>query len=78
MGGAVHEVTNCISLGNKACGFVLNNNPKTPQLSMCGGQDNGQGLLCKLTNSDAVSVTSSAGAAIMAKRNADGSLPALP
>jgi hypothetical protein len=78
MGGAVHEVTNCISLGNRACGFVLNNNPKTPHLAMCGGQDNGQGLLCKVTNSDAVSVTSSAGAAIMAKRNADGSLPALP
>jgi hypothetical protein len=78
MGGAPHQVTNCISLGNRACGFVLNNNIKTPQLSMCGGQDNAQGLLCKLTNSDPVTVSSTASAAIMAKRNPDGSLPALP
>jgi hypothetical protein len=78
MGGAVHEVTNCISIGNHACGFTLNNNTKSPKLSMCGGTGDGKGLLCSLSNSGAVSVTSSASAAIMAKRKPDGSLPDLP
>jgi hypothetical protein len=77
-GGAVHEVKNCLSIGNRACGYVLNNNSKTPKLSMCGGQGDGKGMLCSLTNSGTVVVTSSASAAIMAKRKPDGSLPMLP
>lgn len=72
------KVTKCISIGNRACGFVLNNNTETPRLSMCGGAGDGKGPLCSLTNQGNVTVTSSASAAIMAKRKPDGSLPDLP
>src|SRR5205085_10449322 len=78
MGGAVHQVSDCLSIGNRACGFTLNNNTKTPKLSMCGGTGDGKGMLCSLSNSSPRVVTSSASAAIMAKRKPDGSLPDLP
>jgi hypothetical protein len=78
MGGAVHQVKGCASIENAACGFVRNNNTKVPELSMCGGRGDGKSLLCSLTNSGALSVTSSAAAAIAAKRDADGKLPPLP
>jgi pectate disaccharide-lyase len=77
-GGAPHKVTHCASITNRACGFVLNNNSETPQLSMCGGQGDGKGLFCKLTNSGPLQVTSGADAAIKAQRLPDGSLPELP
>jgi len=75
MGGAVHEVKGCISVENRACGFVLNNNTQLPELSMCGGRGDGEGLLCSLTNSAAVAVGMSAAEAIAAVRDADGNLP---
>ncbi|HMI91909.1 MAG TPA: hypothetical protein VK509_11125, partial [Polyangiales bacterium] len=62
---------------NRACGFVLNNNTRVPQLSMCGGRGDGKGLLCSLTNSGAVAVGMSAAEAIAAERDADGNLPPL-
>ncbi len=74
-GGAVHMVTDCASISNLACGFVRNNNPDVPQLSMCGGQGNGKGTFCSLSSTGALTVTMSASAAIAAQRNADGSLP---
>jgi hypothetical protein len=49
MGGAQHEVKNCYSISNKACGFVRNNNTQSPKLSMCGGHSDGKGLLCSLS-----------------------------
>lgn len=78
MGGAEHVVKNCASIGNRACGFVRNNNTQVPQLSMCGGQGDGKGTFCSLSTGSNLSVSSSAQAAIAAKRNPDGSLPALP
>jgi hypothetical protein len=78
MGGAVHEVTGCISIENRACGFVRNNNTLVPELSMCGGRGDGKGLLCSLSNSGAVGVDATASAAIAAERDAEGNLPALP
>jgi hypothetical protein len=45
---------------------------------MCGGQGDGKGLFCKLTNSAPLQVTSGADAAIKARRLPDGSLPELP
>jgi hypothetical protein len=78
MGGAAHEVTGCTSIENRACGFVRNNNTVAPQLAMCGGRGDGKGLLCSLSNTGEVSVTTSAAEAIAAERLADGSLPPLP
>jgi hypothetical protein len=76
MGGAVHEVSGCISIENAACGFVRNNNTQLPQLSMCGGRGDGKGLLCELTNGGGnPAVTMTASQAIAAKRDADGKLP---
>jgi hypothetical protein len=34
MGGAVHKVTHCISVENRACGFTRNNNTQPPALSV--------------------------------------------
>jgi pectate disaccharide-lyase len=78
MGGAVHILKNCLAIENAACGFVRNNNPDVPQLTMCGGQGDGKGLLCSLTISGQRNVSSSAAQAIAAKRDAAGNLPALP
>jgi hypothetical protein len=77
MGGAVHLVSGCASVENRACGYVRNNNTEVPQLSMCGGRGDGKGLLCSLTNSGDVTVTMTAAEAIAAPRNADGTLPAI-
>ncbi|HET6333095.1 MAG TPA: right-handed parallel beta-helix repeat-containing protein [Polyangiales bacterium] len=78
MGGAVHQVKNCVSFENRACGYTRNNNTQVPQLSMCGGRGDGKGLLCSLTSSGgAVSVSMTAAEAIAAKRDADGNLPAV-
>jgi hypothetical protein len=78
MGGAVHILKNCLAIENAACGFVRNNNPDVPQLTMCGGQGDGKGLLCSLTINGQLNVSSSAAQAIAAKRDAAGNLPALP
>jgi hypothetical protein len=76
MGGAVHQVKNCVSFENRACGYTRNNNTQVPQLSMCGGRGDGKGLLCSLTSGGAaVSVSMTAAEAIAAKRDADGNLP---
>jgi hypothetical protein len=76
MGGAVHIVSGCSSIENRACGFVRNNNTDVPQLSMCGGRGDGKGTYCSLTNGGGdVTVTMSAADAIAAKRDADGNLP---
>jgi hypothetical protein len=74
-GGAVHLVKDSISISNRACGFVRNNNTKVPQLTSCGGQGDGKGTYCSLTASGAASVTMSAAQAIAAVRDADGNLP---
>jgi hypothetical protein len=75
MGGAVHKVTDCLSIENVACGFTRNNNTAAPQLSMCGGRGDGKGLLCSLTNSGTQSVTMTAAQAIAVQRGANGELP---
>lgn len=77
MGGAVHQVKNCASIENRACGFVRNNNTKVPQLTMCGGRGDGKGVMCSLSSSGGLGVTMSASEAINAKRDADGNLPPL-
>jgi hypothetical protein len=78
MGGAEHEVARCISIENRACGFVRNNNTVEPSLAMCGGRGDTQGLFCSLGNDGAVSVDMTAAQAIAAERETDGSLPPLP
>jgi pectate disaccharide-lyase len=77
MGGAVHQVKNCASFENRACGFVRNNNTQVPRLEMCGGRGDGKGVMCSLTSSGGLTVTMSASEAINAKRDADGNLPPL-
>ena len=74
-GGAVHQVKNCVSLGNKACGFVRNNNPELPQLTNCSGQGDGAGAYCKVTSDGSATVSMTAAQAIAATRDADGNLP---
>ncbi len=76
-GGAVHLVTNSFAFENLACGFVRNNNPSVPKLSMCGGHDDPKGEYCSLTNSSAVSFSMTGAQAKAVQRNADGSLPAI-
>jgi hypothetical protein len=75
MGGAVHEVKNCASIENRACGYTRNNNTQVPRLSMCGGRGDGKGLMCSLSSSSSLAVTMSASDAIKVKRDADGKLP---
>jgi len=72
----VHLVTNSFAFENKACGFVRNNNPEVPKLTACGAKDN-KDAYCNLTVSGEVTMSMTASAAISAKRNADGSLPAM-
>jgi hypothetical protein len=74
-GGAVHAVKGCVSISNRACGFVRNNNTSVPQLTSCGGEGDGKGTYCSLTSSGSASVTMSAAQAIAAARDADGNLP---
>jgi hypothetical protein len=76
-GGAVHQVTNCASIENRACGFVRNNNPDVPMLSACGGRGDGKGTFCSLTSTGSLTATMSAADAIAVKRDANGNLPAL-
>ncbi|MGC4087920.1 MAG: right-handed parallel beta-helix repeat-containing protein [Polyangiaceae bacterium] len=76
-GGAVHLVSNSFGFENLACGFVRNNNPSVPKLTANGARSNPKGDYCSVTNSGAVSMTMTSAEAIAAKRNADGSLPAI-
>jgi hypothetical protein len=76
-GGAVHEVKDCASIENAACGYTRNNNTEVPELSMCGGRGDGKGLVCSLSISGTIPVSMSAADAIAAKRDADGNLPAI-
>ncbi|MFM2419745.1 MAG: hypothetical protein RL385_4468, partial [Pseudomonadota bacterium] len=75
MGGAVHTVTNCISVENVACGYTRNNNTRVPALSMCGGRGDGKGLLCSLSSQGSPAVTMSAAQAVAVKRGPEGELP---
>jgi hypothetical protein len=77
MGGAVHQVTRCFAFDNVACGFVRNNNPSVPLLSMCGGRGDGKGEYCSLSNPSPVTFTMTGDQAKAVARNADGSLPAI-
>ncbi|MBC8133205.1 MAG: right-handed parallel beta-helix repeat-containing protein, partial [Deltaproteobacteria bacterium] len=78
MGGAIHVVTKSFAFENMACGFVRNNNPSVPMLSMCGGRMNTKGDYCSLTNSSAAPAFTMTGAQAKAiARNPDGSLPAV-
>jgi hypothetical protein len=74
-GGAVHQVTNCAAIENKACGFVRNNNPDVPALTTCGGRGNGKGTFCSLTTTGTLTTSMSAADAIAATRDANGNLP---
>jgi len=74
-GGAVHQVKDCISISNRACGFVRNNNTKVPELDNTGGQGDGKGTYCSLTTRGAATVSMTAAQAIAAARDVDGNLP---
>jgi hypothetical protein len=75
-GGAVHLVTGSFAFENKSCGFVRNNNPEVPKLTACGAKDN-KTAYCSLSVSAEATMTMTASAAIAAKRNPDGTLPAM-
>jgi hypothetical protein len=77
MGGAVHRVTNSFAFDNSSCGFVRNNNPSTPTVSMSGARNNSGGDFCNLTGSGNITITETAAQGRAAVRNADGSLPAI-
>jgi hypothetical protein len=76
-GGAVHIVRNSYAFDNRACGFVRNNNPEVPMLTMCGANANGTAF-CQLMTSAPVSISTTGAQGKAAVRNADGSLPAIP
>lgn len=76
-GGAVHLVTNNAAFDNKACGFVRNNNPVVPSLSNCKVRGNGTDY-CQVSCSPTGTETTTSAQAKLIKRNADGSLPAIP
>jgi len=76
-GGAVHIVRNSFAFDNRACGFVRNNNPEVPMLTMCGANANGTAF-CQLTTSAQVSISTTGAQGKAAVRNADGSLPPIP
>jgi hypothetical protein len=75
-GGAVHIVRNSFAFDNRACGFVRNNNPEVPMLSMCGASGNGTAF-CQLSTSSPVTITMTGAQGKAAVRAADGSLPAI-
>ncbi len=75
-GGAPHEVTRCFSMENAACGFTRNNNTSVPVLSSCGARGD-KTAYCSLTNPSPVTFTMTAAQAKAARRDANGSLPAI-
>jgi hypothetical protein len=76
-GGAVHLVKGSFAFENLTCGYTQNSNPDVPKLSGCGAKDNKDDYCQTLSQSGEVSMTMSAAQAKAAKRNADGSLPAM-
>jgi hypothetical protein len=76
-GHAPHALTNVAAFDNENCGFTLNNNDTTPQLSTCAVGGNGSDY-CNVSCSPSRDTSSNADAARAMPRNADGSLPALP
>ena len=73
-GHAAHVVRGNSAFENESCGFTLNNNTMTPNVTQCGVADNGNDY-CDIECDPDYAVTISGAEAKVAKRNADGSLP---
>jgi hypothetical protein len=73
---AVHVVTGSFSMGNNACGYTLNNNTATPNVSNSGALGNHPDT-CTITIRNRVTITMTAAEAIAAQRDANGNLPAV-
>jgi hypothetical protein len=73
-GGAVHVVTGNSAFENRRCGFTLNNNTETPNVSQCGVGDNANDY-CEIECNPDYMVSISGAQAKVAPRNTDGSLP---
>jgi hypothetical protein len=71
---AVHVVTRSFSMGNRTCGYTLNNNTATPNVSDSGALGNNPDT-CNITLRNRVTITMTAAQAIAAQRDASGNLP---
>ena len=73
---AVHVVTRSFAVGNVKCGYTLNNNTATPDVSDSGALANNPDT-CSITIRNRVTITMTAAQAIAAQRDANGNLPAV-
>lgn len=73
---AVHVVTGSFAMGNNRCGYTLNNNTATPNVSDSGALGNNPDT-CSITIRNRVTITMTAAQAIAAQRDANGNLPAV-
>ena len=73
---AVHVVTRSFAMGNLKCGYTLNNNTATPNVSDSGALANNPDT-CSITIRNRVTITMTAAQAIAAQRDANGNLPAV-
>jgi len=73
---AVHVVTRSFAMGNRTCGYTLNNNTATPNVSDSGALGNNPDT-CNITLRNRVTITMTAAQAIAAQRDANGNLPAV-
>jgi len=73
---AVHVVTRSFAVGNVKCGYTLNNNTATPDVSDSGALANNPDT-CGITIRNRVTITMTAAQAIAAQRDANGNLPAV-
>ncbi len=73
---AVHVVTRSFAMGNVKCGYTLNNNTATPDVSGSGALANNPDT-CSITIRNRVTITMTAAQAIAAQRDANGNLPAV-
>ena len=71
---AVHVVTRSFAMGNRTCGYTLNNNTATPNVSDSGALGNNPDT-CSITLRNRVTITMTAAQAIAAQRDANGNLP---
>ena len=71
---AVHVVTGSFAMGNRTCGYTLNNNTATPNVSDSGALGNNPDT-CGITLRNRVTITMTAAQAIAAQRDANGNLP---
>ena len=73
---AVHVGDRLVRHGQRRCGYTLNNNTATPNVSDSGALGNNPDT-CSITIRNRVTITMTAAQAIAAQRDANGNLPAV-